>query len=83
MFRDGNKAVELAEKLCRLTEYKEALALDALAAAYAEIERFPDAVSTAQRGLHLAGLYGHQELAPGLKKRLQLYKDKRPYRQTR
>jgi Flp pilus assembly protein TadD len=83
MFRDGNKAVEMAEKLCRLTEYKEALALDALAAAYAEVERFPDAVSTAQRGLHLAGLYGHQELSPGLKKRLQLYKDKRPYRQTR
>jgi len=82
-FRDGIKAVELAEKLCRLTEYKEALALDALAAAYAESGRFPGAVSTAQRGLQLAVLHGRQELASDLKERLQLYRDKKPYRQTR
>ena len=82
-FRDGIKAVELAEKLCRLTEYKETLALDALAAAYAESGKFPDAVSTAQRGLQLAVLHGRQELALDLKERLQLYRDKKPYRQTR
>lgn len=81
-FRDGIKAVELAEKLCKLTDYKEPLALDALAAAYAETVRFHDAVSTVQKGLKLAGLYGLQELSAGLKERLQLYQTNSPYRQA-
>jgi tetratricopeptide (TPR) repeat protein len=80
--RNGEEAVKLAEKLCKITQYKQSLALDALAAAYAETGRFDAAVSTAQKGHKLALLYGPKELVLGLKKRLRLYKVGRPYRQT-
>lgn len=72
-FRNGEEAVGLAEKLCNLTIYKQPLALDALAAAYAETGRFDKAVLTAQKGLELALECGPKELVPDLKKRLSLY----------
>jgi tetratricopeptide (TPR) repeat protein len=81
-FRDGIKAVELAEKLCRITQYDQPLALDVLAAAYAETGRFDAAVLTAQRALKLALVLGFPKLAPGLKTRLELYQAKHPYRQS-
>jgi len=80
-FRNGEEAVRLAEKLCKITQYNQPLALDALAAAYAETGRFDAAVLTAQKGHKLALLYGPKELALGFKKRLQLYQAGRPYRQ--
>ena len=80
-FRNGEEAVRLAEKLCQITQYNQPLALDALAAAYAESGRFDAAVLTAQKGLKLALLCGPKELALGFKKRLQLYQAGRPYRQ--
>jgi tetratricopeptide (TPR) repeat protein len=80
-FRNGIKAIELAEKLCKITQNNQPLALDALAAAYAETGKFDSAVLTAQRALKLALMYGPQELALGLKKRLQLYEARRPYRE--
>jgi hypothetical protein len=58
------------------------LALDALAAAYGETGKLDEAVLTTQKALKLALEYVPEELALGLKKRLQLYKDRRPYRQS-
>jgi cytochrome c-type biogenesis protein CcmH/NrfG len=81
-YRNGVKAVNLAEKLCMLTEYQQPLALDALAAAYAETERFDKAVATVQKALKLALQLGPKELALGLKKRLNLYQTGQPYRQS-
>ena len=81
-FRDGEKALKMAEKLCNIVGYNQPLALDALAAAYAETGRFDAAVLTAQKALQLALVAGPKELAPGLKKRLQLYQEERPYRQN-
>jgi len=72
-FRNGEEAVRLAEQLCRLTQYKQPLALDALAAAYAETGRFDEAVLIAKKALKLALDNGPEELAAGLKKRLELY----------
>ena len=80
-YRDGAKAIELAQKLSKITQYDQPLALDALAAAYAEAGNFDEAVLTAEKALELALIYGPQELALGLKKRLQLYQAGRPYRQ--
>jgi tetratricopeptide (TPR) repeat protein len=80
--RNGEEAVKLAEKLCKITQYNQPLALDALAAAYAEAGKFDAAVLTAQKALKLALVYGPEELALGLKKRLQLYQVGRPYHQT-
>jgi len=80
-YRNGIKAVKLAEKLCSLTGHQQPLALDALAAAYAETGNFDKAVKTAQKALRLAMQLGPKELALGLEKRLKLYQVRRPYRQ--
>lgn len=81
-YRNGAKAIELAEKLSKITQYNQPLALDALAAAYAETGKFDAAVLTAEKGLELALHQGFKELALGLTRRLQLYQAKRPYRQS-
>ena len=80
-YRNGKEALALAKELCKITQYNQPLALDALALAYAETKRFDVAVLTAKKALKLALLYGPQELALGLKKRLQLYQAELPYRQ--
>ena len=80
-FRNGEEAIELAEKLCKITQYNQPLALDALAAAYAETGNFELAVLTAQKALKLAEHQGPEELAFGLRKRLELYMKRQPYRQ--
>ncbi|MGD9106844.1 MAG: tetratricopeptide repeat protein, partial [Desulfobacterales bacterium] len=80
-FRDGEEAVKLAERLCKITEYNQPLALDALAAAYAETGRFDAAVLTVKRALELALQDGPKDLAQDLKKRLEGYQAGRPYRQ--
>ena len=80
--RNGEEAVRLAEQLCEITQYNQPLALDALAAAYAETGRLNEAVLTAEKALGLAMDMGPEELAVGLKKRLALYQKGLPYRQT-
>jgi tetratricopeptide (TPR) repeat protein len=72
-FRNGEEAVRLAQRLCKITQYQQPLALDALSAAYAETGRFDEAVLTAKKALKLALDNGPEELAAGLKKRLELY----------
>jgi serine/threonine protein kinase len=52
--RDGKKAVELATRACKLTAEKNAADLDALAAAYAEVGKFDDAVRSAKMAVQLA-----------------------------
>ncbi|MEZ6092760.1 MAG: tetratricopeptide repeat protein [Pirellulaceae bacterium] len=49
--RDGAKAVELAQKACELTEWKEANYLDTLAAAFAEQGKFEEAAKYAQQAI--------------------------------
>ena len=80
-YRNGKKAVKLAEKLCGLQNYSHPLSLDALAAAYAETGKFNRAVKVAQQGLSMALTQCPEELASGLTKRLQLYQAGLPYRQ--
>ncbi len=52
--RDGPRAVALAEKACTLTEWKAAVLMGTLAAAYAEAGRFPDAVAMAKKAIFKA-----------------------------
>jgi tetratricopeptide (TPR) repeat protein len=73
-YRDSEKAMNMAEKLCKINQYNEPLSLDALAAAYAEEGRFDDAVSTVEKALNLAIHNGPESLVSDLKKRLQLYR---------
>ena len=81
-YRNGKEAVKLAEKLCEVTRNIQPLALDALAAAYAETGRFNEAVLTAKKALNLTSKQGFETLALYLKKRLDLYRNRRPYHQA-
>ena len=79
-YRNGKDAIELATRLCKITQYLQPLALDALAAAYAETGKFNEAVLTAQKAYNLALNKGSKTLARRLKIRINLYQNKIPYR---
>ena len=82
-YRNGQEAVKLGIRLCKITQYHQPLALDALSAAYAETGRYDEAVSFAEKAHKLASVQGPAALAQGLEQRLKLYQNKMPYRQTR
>jgi tetratricopeptide (TPR) repeat protein len=76
--RDGKRAVEHARRACELTEYKNGGYLDTLAAAYAEAGEFDKAVEWQQKALK-AGDIPIKDL-DAARKRLELFKAKKPYR---
>ena len=75
-FRDGKKAVESATRACELGEWKDALVLDTLAAAYAESGDFDKAVEWQEKAHKLSPETDKKEWG----KRLDLYKGKKPHR---
>ncbi|RKY66476.1 MAG: hypothetical protein DRQ08_02820 [Candidatus Latescibacterota bacterium] len=77
--RDGGRAVELAEEVCFRKGYRDARALDVLAAAYAEEGRFEEAVKVARRAARLAFSSGMGSLAEQISERLKLYMKHRAY----
>ena len=77
--RDGNQAVALAQRANQLTGDGNPIMLDTLAAAYAEAGRFPEAVATAQRALHLAEARSDMALAESLQSQLKLFQAGRPF----
>jgi len=81
-YRNGEEAFKLAERLCKITQYNDPLALDALSAAYAETGNFGKAVLTAKKAQKIAVDQGMKQLSLRLKNRLRLYQVGRPYRQT-
>ena len=81
-YRNGKEAVKLATRLCKITQYRQPLALDAIAAAYAETGKFNEAIFTAEKALKMALMQGPGSLAQGLEQRLKLYQNKMPYRQA-
>jgi tetratricopeptide (TPR) repeat protein len=74
-------AVALAEAACRRTGYRRPGFLDTLAAAYANVGRFDEAVRTAERALNLANAAGQKPLARQIQQRLDLYRAQRPLRE--
>ena len=81
-FRNGPEAVRLAEEACRLTHRRHPGYLDTLAAAYAEANRLPEAIATAEKALGLAKTAKQDELAQHIQARLQLYKAGKSFHQT-
>jgi tetratricopeptide (TPR) repeat protein len=80
--RNGAEAVTLAERARRLTGGHEPEILDALAAAYAEAGRFPEAIETVHRAIALAAEQKKRPLAEALQRRAELYEAKTPFRDT-
>jgi spermidine synthase len=78
-FRDPNRAIELAGRACRLTDYANPGMLDVLAAAYAAAGRFSDAVTTAEKALELSHTKGEEQMTQEIQMRLSLYKKKLPF----
>ena len=79
--RNGAQAVRLAERACQLESYKRASSVDTLAAAYAEVGQFDQAVKTAEKAMQLARAAKSEKLAKDIRNRLELYKAKRPHRE--
>ncbi|MEA2734247.1 MAG: protein O-mannosyl-transferase, partial [Humisphaera sp.] len=77
--RDGGQAVIVAERANQLTGYENPVALDTLAAAYAEAGRFDNAIATAARAEQIARSAGQNDLADRFAKRLELYRSGKPF----
>ncbi len=69
-------AVPHFEKAAELSGGREPAVLDMLAAMYAEVGRYPDAVQAARRALALAASQHNQRLAEGVRARLAMYESK-------
>ncbi|MCU0916364.1 MAG: tetratricopeptide repeat protein [Planctomycetes bacterium] len=79
MFRDGPRALQLAEWACQATAYKSPPLLDSLAAAYAEVGRFDEAVRTIQKAIAI--VRGNPKASTAiLESRLGLYQAAKPCR---
>ncbi len=79
--RNGNKAVELAQLANQLTGGENPAILKTLAAAYAEVGRFSDAMRSAQKAIELAQAAGQKDLAGQLNDELKLYEKGLPFHQ--
>jgi Flp pilus assembly protein TadD len=79
-FRNGAEAIRWAESACQATKYAVPRALDALAAANAEMGQFEQATANAQRARELARTVEQDQLAKNIEARLRYYENKRPYR---
>ena len=81
--RDGAKAVELAKRLCEASQYRIPAILDTLAAAYAEVGKFPEAVAAVSQALDLlhSRVPRKDPLVQNLQRRLELYQAGKPYRE--
>jgi serine/threonine-protein kinase len=78
--RDGKRALEYATTACERTGWKNPSCLDTLAAAYAEAGQFEEAVRYQTRALEDPKL--KDDFRTAAKERLQLYRQKKPFRET-
>ncbi len=79
--RNGAEAVRLAEYANALKGGESFNELDTLAAAYAEVGRWPDAVAAAERALAIARQAGMPELGDPIAARLDLFRQGIAYRE--
>ena len=79
--RDGAEAVRLAERAVRLTGGRKPHFLDTLAAAYAEVGRFDQAIKTARQAYRLLRHTSVATTAEQVRSRIALYESGKPYRQ--
>ena len=79
--RNGAKALELANKACDLSNWKDFNVIDTLAAAEAENGKFDDAMKHQQQAISSAQKAKTDEKTlAGMRARLALYQQQKPYR---
>jgi tetratricopeptide (TPR) repeat protein len=81
--RNGKEAVELAERACRVTGSNQPVFIGTLAAAYAEVGRFNEAIATAATAKALAVAAGEKDVAARNEELLELYRAGKPCRDGR
>ncbi len=79
-YRSGPKALRLAEWACQATDYKSPPLLDSLAAAYAEMGQFEQAVRTIRLAIEIVRS-SHKGSTETLESRLKLYMAAKCYRE--
>lgn len=79
--RDGKRSVELGTKACEMSEYKEAHILSTLAAGHAEIGDFEQAIKWSTKAVEVGSDEKNEQLDQ-LKKELDSYKVKKPWREA-
>lgn len=80
--RNGAEAVKLAEQACKNLSSKEPMFLATLAAAYAEVGRFKDALRVARQGLQIAKDAKADQPMLRLQDSIQCYELGLPYREV-
>ena len=80
--RNGTQAVGLAEQAEQLSGGKDPAIITILAAAYAEVRRFPEAVTTAQQALQLAAIQTNTAVADALRIQIGCYEKGAPFRDS-
>lgn len=78
-YRDGPRAVELAQKAYEINSH--VYVLDTLAAAYAENGQFKDAIATQMRAIAKLREKNDLKLEPVMRNHLESYKKGKPWRQ--
>ena len=74
-FRNGEKAIVLALKACELSDWKNPGYLDTLAAAYARVGDFDNAVKWQEKALESPALANNTEA----QQRLNFYRERKPW----
>ena len=77
--RDGREAIRAGTRACELRRWKDSASIDTLAAAYAEVGNFDQAVKFQQQALQSRSI--KPEWRQGMQERLVSYQKHKPYRQ--
>ena len=78
--RNGSRAVQLAEDVASHAGHPNAIVLRTLAAAYAEVGRFDDAIAAAQQGIEMAKATGNEGLVTDLERSVAAFRLNQPIR---
>lgn len=76
--RNGKEALEKARRACELTRWQHYDPIDTLAAAYADIGNFDEAVKYETQAINMKGVYAFTRKK--MQERLELYRQHKPYR---
>jgi tetratricopeptide (TPR) repeat protein len=77
--RNGKEALQKSLRACELSRWQDSGAVDTLAAAYAELGDFDNAIKYETQAINMKGVYAFKRNR--MQKRLELYRQHKPYRE--